>query len=498
MRFLLPAVAILGWAWTAFAADPVESGNLLAALEEKNPAARRSALLYTLEHTGKASASLLRVLDSELGKSVPDKNVLQYLREIWRKRPSDLYTAEFVLGRALQSRVAGTDLLLPVRNSLKGVELKSLSGEERQIFFRMLSFYERTLLKMFELPAAAEFYDTLIAKYPGDIQLASMAVGVYTLGCFRDTDTAPGMRNWEKLPAQNIWKKRLLVLQRNARRMVPETISGAMMYPALAIALHDSRSLKRAMEFYHDAPMHNAPFHFSLPYFGMLTKKPQWCRTAPMEIRPVLLAAAGDIDGAENSLADVVPAKRQELLLVVALYKRDFRKIKEIITQGYLPQSREGYAALCSAAEKLQDSSLLQKVIPALPADFARQKAVEANALGYTCAVLGYDLAQAEKLLHGALTADPENYAFLDSCSWLLFQQKKYSSAREYIGKALKYREADPSVAVVFLHAAAIELAATGDKIAAGSYLERAEKLRTPEVLDYDEKLAEKLQKELQ
>lgn len=498
MKYLLPVITLCSALFLLPAAEPAIHGNLLAALEETNPDARSNALLYALEHSGKASTSLLRVLDAELGSGRLEKSVLKRLTGVWRNRPEDLYTAEFVLARHIKNGTDRSEFLPLVRNSLKSVALTALSPAEKNIFYRILAFYDGILQQMLEFPAAAEFYDTLIAKYPGETQLAVMAAKLYVIGCFRDNDTAPGMKHWDAVPAKNIWKQRLLTMRCNGEKLMPADAGEAVIYPVLAIALNDRRMLDRALKVRQDVPVVNTPFDYSLPYFGALVKNPRWCENAPLELKPVLLAAAGDVAGAEKAVAEAPEAMRKELELAVLIYKRDFKKIQQIVNGGFMPQSREGRMALCNAAEKLRDAGMLKKFLAVLPPDAGKKSPVEANMAAYTCAVLNVELPPAEKFLRDALDAEPENYAFLDSMAWLLYQQKKYSAAREYIGNAVKHRTVDPAVSVLFLHAAAIELAATGDRIAAGNYLQRAEKLRTPEVFDYDEILAQKLQKVLQ
>ncbi len=497
MRFLGALLALICLTQRLSAAEPAELGNLLAALDEKNPQARCSALLYTLENSGRASSSLLRILDAEMGGKTPEKDIQKRLTGIWQKRPDDLRTAEFVLKKIALSDIPSGDILQMIRNTLKSVDLAQLSAGEKVMFYRMLSYYDKTLQNMYELPAAAEFYDTLTARFPGDIQLAVMAAELYKLGCFRDNDTAPGMRNWDALSPKNIWKKRLLTLRRNGAKMVPQNAADAVVYPLLATTLYDRRLLLRAMEFRRSVPVVKVALHLSLPYFGALLKEPEWCREASADTKPLLLAAAGDPAGAEKALADAPAEMKTELTLTILLFKRDYKRIREIANSGYIPRSSRGCFAFLDAAEKLQDTSLVKKVISALPEDFYKQNRDDANALGYTCAVLGYELPMAEKIMRAVLDAEPDNYAYLDSYAWLLYRQKKYREAREYIGRALKCREAEASVSVLFLHAAAIEFAATGDRIAAVNYLERAEKLRTPDIFDYDENLARKLFEEL-
>jgi Tfp pilus assembly protein PilF len=67
------------------------------------------------------------------------------------------------------------------------------------------------------------------------------------------------------------------------------------------------------------------------------------------------------------------------------------------------------------------------------------------NALGYTLADHERDLAEARQLITAALAQAPDNVATLDSMGWLLYREKRYPEALQFLERARK-SEADPEI----------------------------------------------------
>lgn len=59
------------------------------------------------------------------------------------------------------------------------------------------------------------------------------------------------------------------------------------------------------------------------------------------------------------------------------------------------------------------------------------------NDLGYILASHDRKLDEAEKMIKKAVDAEPENSSFLDSMAWVLYKQKKFKEAKEYMMKAI-------------------------------------------------------------
>ncbi|MBI3861351.1 MAG: tetratricopeptide repeat protein [Planctomycetia bacterium] len=60
------------------------------------------------------------------------------------------------------------------------------------------------------------------------------------------------------------------------------------------------------------------------------------------------------------------------------------------------------------------------------------------NDLGYLYADQGKNLEQAESMIRKAVTAKPENGAYLDSMGWVLFKREKFEEALPWLEKAVK------------------------------------------------------------
>ena len=67
------------------------------------------------------------------------------------------------------------------------------------------------------------------------------------------------------------------------------------------------------------------------------------------------------------------------------------------------------------------------------------------NALGYTLADHDRDLAEARQLITAALAQAPDNVATLDSMGWLLYREKRYAEALQFLERAGK-SGADPEI----------------------------------------------------
>ncbi|MCI5779776.1 MAG: hypothetical protein MR051_08205 [Lentisphaeria bacterium] len=479
----------------AAAAHPADTGDLAAALAEKLPEDRVGALVRALERTKTASPTLVRCLEAELA-SGGHRTVTERLLKVWRNRPADLRCADLALRQALRGQVPVAEVQDLCRATLKAADLPRLGPEERGIFFRQLHFYLAALLESREVPAAADFCDLLIGKFPRDPVLAHSAARLYVHECFLDTDTAPGMRNWTELSADNRWKARLLRLRRNADAMCVADPVGAEAFCLLAVELHDAALLARALAVRADVPVVKGSGGAELPEIGIRMRMPELCRDASSEVLPLALAAAGDIPGAEKALADVAAETiRDDLRLLVLGFKRDDAEIRRLVREENIrPRSPQAVAAVCGAAMRLRDTGLLEILLAEIDPDKPDALPPEiANALGFTCAELNYRLALAERLIGMALRSDPKNFGYLDSRAWLLFRQGKAAEARQVIGEAIRCRRPTDAVAVILLHAADIELAASGDRNTARQYLNRAENMVGECQDDYDYARAKQL-----
>lgn len=90
----------------------------------------------------------------------------------------------------------------------------------------------------------------------------------------------------------------------------------------------------------------------------------------------------------------------------------------------------DGYFALEQYEKSLQAYELLYKSDP--------DDRYVCNNYAYYLAVIGRDLAKAEKMAEKLCREEPQNATFLDTYAWVLFRLGKYGKAGEYVDKAIK------------------------------------------------------------
>lgn len=80
------------------------------------------------------------------------------------------------------------------------------------------------------------------------------------------------------------------------------------------------------------------------------------------------------------------------------------------------------------------------------------------NNYAWKLATLGQNLGKAEEMSRKVIEANPNEATFLDTYAWVLYKEKKYDAAREYIDKAILNMSLDQSSATYFDHAGDIYL----------------------------------------
>ena len=113
------------------------------------------------------------------------------------------------------------------------------------------------------------------------------------------------------------------------------------------------------------------------------------------------------------------------------------------------------YASLCDrlgAPERCLEEG--EKALALAPND-----AECANFVGYTLADLNRDLPRAEKLIRQAVTAEPDNAAYLDSLAWVCYRYGRFDDAWETIRRVLDAWGDEKPDPVVLEHAGDIAVA---------------------------------------
>ena len=111
------------------------------------------------------------------------------------------------------------------------------------------------------------------------------------------------------------------------------------------------------------------------------------------------------------------------------------------------------------------------------------------NNYAYYLSEEGCELDKAEQMSLRAIKAEPDNATYLDTYAWILYKQKRYAEAWEYIDKALS-SDSQPSD-VLYEHAGDIQYQ-LGDVLRALDYWNRALDIQR-ETDMVDEKLKKKV-----
>lgn len=505
MKFicLLCAIAVSAF---CVAATPADLGNLAVAMRASDAVERVGGLLYALENAPQAYPALLRALRGEIAGSKRDAalrmTAVRRLLAVWRLRPADVGCADLAMEQTLRSgsEVSESELLPLCAATLKSAELKKLDQDGRVCYFRILQWYLETLKRSHESPSAAGFMDTLVAKYPDEPQILAAAAWIYVYGCFLETDTAPDLPGWDALPGKNVWKKRMELLRKYGSRAVVRNRYDALSLSTLSIYIYDRKLMLESLDIRREVPVsdQDAP---GIEVLASTFKMPELTSSNGGMADFFVMVNCGKVAEAEAMLPELDEKIRPLAELYLLERKRDWRAIQKLAAgKNFSFSSIPELLFVFGAAGRLQDAEMLGKLLAQIGELGSGAPPLSAklyNTAAYACAMAGAHLDTGLQLVDKALALEPQNSSYADTRAWLLFRQGKYAQARSEIGNALKHRNAHFSTATIFYHAAAIELAATGDKKSARLYFERAEKLRVPELDDPADEEIEKLRESL-
>ena len=93
------------------------------------------------------------------------------------------------------------------------------------------------------------------------------------------------------------------------------------------------------------------------------------------------------------------------------------------------------------------------------------------NNYAYYLSVKGIRLDDAERMSFRTVKAEPENATYLDTYAWILFRQKRYAEAKNYIDQTLRH---DPDSSVVMLEHAGDIYYCAGDTDGAVAFWQKA------------------------
>lgn len=130
------------------------------------------------------------------------------------------------------------------------------------------------------------------------------------------------------------------------------------------------------------------------------------------------------------------------------------------------PEWREMAYTYALIANESGATQIMEKILKDLNSRYPDDPAI-ANALGFTWAEQGKNLAEAKTLIERALSTDPKNYFYQDSLAWLLFKSGKTAEAEALLRKAAQMTQ-DPEI---LLHLAQLDKHEGRDQQAWSSYL---------------------------
>ena len=220
-----------------------------------------------------------------------------------------------------------------------------------------------------------------------------------------------------------------------------------------------TRYLQRFVELPRSVPRDNTPALLFLAQIAEEGNRPQeaidWLEKVPRGEeyipatirRALLMGKAGQVEAAREVLRDATASgqrERAQLLAAESQVLRDARRNQEafdVLAAGLerMPDSTELLYDHAMAAERIDQLTVMERSLRRL-IDLRPDHAHAYNALGYTFADRDIRLDEARTLIQKALDLAPEDPHILDSMGWVLFRQKDYPRALEYLRKAYGLR----------------------------------------------------------
>jgi tetratricopeptide (TPR) repeat protein len=163
--------------------------------------------------------------------------------------------------------------------------------------------------------------------------------------------------------------------------------------------------------------------------------------------RALLMGRQGKVEAAREVLRDAPVATQRERAQMVSAESQLLREAKrnqeafDVLEQGLerMPDQPDLLYDHAMAAERIDRLAVMEKSLRRL-IELRPDHAHAYNALGYTFADRNIRLDEAAKLIEKALQLAPDDAHILDSMGWVLFRQKDYPRALEYLRRAYEKR----------------------------------------------------------
>lgn len=179
-----------------------------------------------------------------------------------------------------------------------------------------------------------------------------------------------------------------------------------------------------------------------------LSKVPRGDEFVPATVRRALLMGRqGKVEAARDVLRDAPVASQRERVQMLSAESQLLREAKR--NQDAFDVLDKGLERMPDQPDLLYDHAMAAERIDRLPVMEASLRRLIAlrpehahayNALGYTFADRNVRLEEARSLIEKALQLAPDDAHILDSMGWVLFRQKDYPRALEYLRQAYDKR----------------------------------------------------------
>jgi tetratricopeptide (TPR) repeat protein len=220
-----------------------------------------------------------------------------------------------------------------------------------------------------------------------------------------------------------------------------------------------TRYLKRYVDLPRSVPRDNAPALLFLAQIAEEGARPQeaidWLERVPRGEeyipatlrRALLMGKLGQVEAAREVLRDATAGSQRERVQLLAAESQVLREARrnqeafDVLAAGLerMPDNTDLLYDHAMAAERIDRVAVMEQSLRRL-IELRPDHAHAYNALGYTFADRNIRLDEARTLIERALALTPDDPHILDSMGWVLFRQKDYPRALEYLRKAYAQR----------------------------------------------------------
>lgn len=493
MKKLLTLLVFVLFTVLAHAGDPAFYGNLLVALEEENPRIRAGMLVSVLENSSaeKCDKNVLQILFEDFNKNnAYDEILLDRLVTLWQKKPSDLNLGNFCLDAASRYAYRSPKLHQAAEAALKTAVP---DGNNDNYFYIILYFCNSKYTEAGNQAESIKLFDNADDQWRKDPTFLFMDAENSIYWGFMANDSAPGMQNFDQIPADDPWKQRLKRIEAQLRQItnVSDVYDAGNLVQACIIL-----NMPEAVELFKKYSKASYPTDLIWQDISLYlaTRYKQRNLYIPHTIGNndvINYMLMKDFPRAKRMIKKYDKQTRDQLNIIRKTLLKQYNSAVKIYTDNrmsaldlfpYALNCVLHSAMICKNKEVV--SAIVNEIYSALGSK--EISADTCNSAGYTAAELDIELDKAVKLISLALKDSPRQSAYLDSLAWAFYRKKKFHNAEQAIDNALRFRTPDPGVAALFLHAAAIKVELKKfDE--AKTLLNRAKFLYDPNALEFNE-----------